>query len=143
MRAIIAGLALLLMASFAHADYALSNSGTFGASMYTVSEGGSIIPSGGTLLGDELNLGWGSTDVSASGTSFSPYLMLCLGAGLETRDGNQYADVIAGIGSEIPATGACLVVGPAWRLFTGEKYPGLTASVNFQFGSPVWLKTSK
>lgn len=134
--AVLLVLGMLAMPGHSYAEVAISNSGTFGSSIMSPGAGGALQETGATLVGDEFNFGWGSVDAKGS---FTDYLMLSLGGGLETRDSKQYGDLLLGLGTTIPDTGTNVVVGPAWRLFTGAKYPGIAVTASFRFGSPIWM----
>ena len=132
---------MLLLAAFLglgaglHAEVALSYGGLFGSSTWTAGPGGTFRATGSTLGGAEINAAYGSV----SGTTFSPDVVLALGGAWEDYDGNQYGDVILGLGPTIPGTTAPLIVGPAWRMFTGERYPALMVGTTFDFGNPFWV----
>jgi hypothetical protein len=112
---------------------ALSNNAGLGSSVYTIQDDGSWLPTGGTLISDNLNFSFGSL----SGTSFSEYVGISLGAGFESRNGEQFGDGLIGITLPVPSTDGDIFIGPAWRMFTGDKYPGIAIAANFQLGQPL------
>jgi hypothetical protein len=127
------GLGLLLIPRQAPAALALSNNAGLGSSVYTIQNDGSWLPTGGTLLSDNLNLSFGSLN----GTAFSEYVGLSLGAGFESRNGEQFGDALLGLTIPVPTADGDIFIGPSWRLFTGDNYPGVAVSANFQLGQPL------
>ncbi|MGH7441926.1 MAG: hypothetical protein ACREKE_04545 [bacterium] len=128
-------LGLALLAGTAHATVAASYGGLFGSGTWSVGSGGQLVATGSTLAGAEVNVGYGSL----SGTAFSPDAVLALGGAWENQDGKEYGDLVLGLGPTIPGTTSPLIVGPAWRLFSGEAYPAIMVSTTFTFGTPFWI----
>ena len=130
-------LALFLLASSAHAQYAASIGGLLGSSTWEVGDGGAWSAGGSTVAGGEINIASGTVD--ASGV-FSPYFVVLAGAAGENHNGINYANALLGGGPVIPGTaGVPLILAADWRIFSGKQYPSVMLGTSFSFGKPFWV----
>ncbi|MBU6231518.1 hypothetical protein KGP36_02515 [Patescibacteria group bacterium] len=127
---------LLALGAGAKAEVALSDSGLFGSAPVNIGAGGQLVSTGSALAGDEVNFAWGSGTDAAS---FSALANLSVGGAIESQDSKQYGDLVLGLGVTLPTTHTMLTVGPAWRMFSGQRYPALVVGTSFTFGTPFWV----
>lgn len=130
------------------AELGLSQSAVLGSGLYRPQSDGSLVSSGGAAVGYQLNASLGSL----SGTAWTNYVSLSLGAALETApltyggsDIEEFGDLAwglgTGVGNIIPGvSNTSVLLGGFTRVLGARAYDTTSYgfSANWSFGTPFW-----